>query len=105
MGIVKGYAYAELLRMNNPEMKFIEVKTLKEGLDKVDSKDLFAFIGGLATVGFEIQRSYIGRVKIAGKIEGMLELGIGTRNDEPIFKIYFLIKQFQKYPQKNINIS
>jgi len=89
VGIVKGYAYAELLRMNNPEMKFIEVKTLKEGLDKVDSKDLFAFIGGLATVGFEIQRSYIGRVKIAGKIEGMLELGIGTRNDEPILKSIF----------------
>jgi len=89
VGIVKGYAYAELLKSTETQMNFIDVKNLKDGLDKVENKELFAFIGGLATVGFQLQNNYIGQLKIAGKIDNTLELSIGTQNNQPILKSIF----------------
>ena len=89
IGIVKGYAYGEILRTKNPEMNFIDVKNLTDGLNRVNSGELFGFIGTLATVGYQIQNNYIGQLKIAGKFDEKWELGIGTRNDEPLLNSIF----------------
>jgi len=89
VGIVKDYAYAEILKTRNPNMNFIYVQNVKEGLDKVENEELFAFIGSLATVGYQLQNNYIGQLKIAGKIDEKLELGVGTRKDEPLLKSIF----------------
>jgi len=89
IGVVKGYAYAEILRYRYPKMRLVDVKNLKEGLEKVKNGDLFAFVGTLATVGYRIQRDYVGELKIAGKFDENWDLGVGTRNDEPILKDIF----------------
>jgi len=89
IGIVKGYAYGELLRTRYPQMQLLDVKNLSDGLDKVKDRELFGFIGTLATVGYTIQKDYIGRLKIAGKFDESWELGIGTRNDVPILHSIF----------------
>ncbi len=89
VGLVKNYGYAELLKSSNSEVKFVDVENLKEGLEKVEAGETFAFIGGLATTGFQIQNNYLGQLKIAGKIDVFLDLSIGTRNDEPILKSIF----------------
>ena len=89
VGIVKDYTYAEILKTRNPNMNFIYVQNVKEGLDKVENEELFAFIGSLATVGYQLQNNYIGQLKIAGKIDEKLELGVGTRKDEPLLKSIF----------------
>ena len=89
VGIVKGYAYGEILKEKYPQMRLVEVENLKEGLEKVRSEELFGFIGTLATTGYHIQKNYIGELKIAGKFDEKWELGIGTRNDEALLKDIF----------------
>ncbi len=83
IGIVKGYAYGEILRAKYPNMKLVYVESMADGLKKVENKELFGFIGTLATLAYQIQREYFGSLKIAGKFEEEWKLGIGVRNDEP----------------------
>ena len=89
VGIVGGYAYGEILRERYPHLKLVDVKNIKEGLNKVKDGELFGFIDTLATVGYEIQKNYVGELKIAGKFDDRWELGVGTRNDEPLLQSIF----------------
>lgn len=84
IGIVKGYAYGEILRVKYPDMELVDVANIQDGLKKVHKGELFGFIGTLATIGYSIQRDYFGVLKIAGKFDETWELGIGVRNDEPL---------------------
>ncbi|WP_424688385.1 MAG: PAS domain-containing protein [Halarcobacter ebronensis] len=84
MGIVKGYAYAEILKNKYPDLNLVYVKNIDEGLKKVDQNELFGFIGTLSTVGYHIQKEYVGNLKIVGKFDQKWNLGIGVRKDYPI---------------------
>ena len=83
IGMVKGYAYSELLKQRYPQINLIETTTLKEGLEKVRKGELYGFIDSLATIGYSLQREYIGELKIAGKFVDSWRLSIGVRNDSP----------------------
>ena len=89
VGIVKGYAFNEIIRKNYPEIKVVDVKNLSEGLQKVADGELFGMVGTLSSVGYLFQRKFVGELKIAGKLPQTWELGIGVRNDEPILKDIF----------------
>ena len=84
VGVVKGYAFNELIRKEYPNLQVVDVKNLEEGLNKVVNKELFGFIGTLASIGYMFQTKYVGELKIAGKFDEKWELGIGVRNDDPI---------------------
>lgn len=84
IGIVKGYAYAELLRLQYPKINLVEVENIDDGLKQVAEESLFGFIGNLTTVGYKLQKDYIGTLKITGRIDENWELGIGVRNDDPV---------------------
>jgi len=84
IGIVKGYAFNEILRRRYPNIQVIDVKNIKEGLQKVVNGELFGFIGTLATIGYTVQKDFTGELKIAGKFPEKWELGIGVRNDDPL---------------------
>ncbi|NOR57810.1 MAG: diguanylate cyclase [Sulfurimonas sp.] len=104
IGIVKGYAYGEILRERYPNMDLVEVQNIKDGLHQVEESKLFGFIGTLATTGYHIQKEYIGQLKIAGKFDQKWELGVGVRNDEPILKDIFdkAIEQISPDTQQEI---
>jgi signal transduction histidine kinase len=89
LAIIKGYAFSEILKIKYPNIQFIEVENIKEGLELVEKDKIFGFIDTLATVGYQIQNNYIGQLKISGKFDETWELGIGTRNDEPILNTIF----------------
>ncbi len=89
IGIAKGYAFKEVLKKKHPNLNFIEVKNVEEGLEKVKKGKLFGFVDTVATTGYYIQKKYFGELKISGNFEETWELGIGTRNDEPILKEIF----------------
>ncbi|MDY3200628.1 MAG: ABC transporter substrate-binding protein [Arcobacter sp.] len=84
LAIVNNYAYAEILKIKHPNIHFIDVPNINEGLKLVEKGEIFGFIGSLATVGYQIQNNYIGQLKITGKFDDTWNLGIGSRNDEPI---------------------
>ena len=89
LGVKKDYAYIELLRLRHPAINLFEVDTLEEGLDKVVSKELFGMIGSVADVAYAFQTSYVGELKIAGKLDEIWGLSIAVRNDEPLLKSIF----------------
>lgn len=84
LAIVKDYAYAEILQIKYPDIKFILVQNVKEGLKKVEKGEIFGFIGSLPTVAYEVQNNFLGQLKITGKFDESLNLGLASRNDEPI---------------------
>ena len=84
IGIVKGYAFNEILHQRFPKMQIINVASVPAGLKQVVEGKLFGFIGTLATVGYTIQKDFVGELKVAGKLDERWELGIATRNDEPL---------------------
>ena len=89
VAFIKGYAYGEVIKAKYPNMQMVEVKNLQEGLDGINRGEFFGVVETLATAGYQIQKEYIGQLKIAGKFDEKFMLGIGVRNDEPILKDIF----------------
>ena len=84
IGIVKSYAFIEVLKSQNPSIEIIPVKNTKEGLDKVRSGELFGYVDTMPTIGYGIQKYSFLDLKIAGKLEFDIKLSIASRNDEMI---------------------
>ncbi len=89
LGVVKGYAFGEILRKKFPGLTIVDVDSLYDGLEKVNHGELYGFIGTLVTIGYESQRNFVGEIKIAGKFDEQWQLGVATRNDEPLLKNIF----------------
>ncbi len=89
LGVVKGYAFGEILRKKYPHLTIVDVDNLYDGLEKVSHGELYGFIGTLVTIGYESQRNFVGEIKIAGKFDEKWQLGVATRNDEPLLKNIF----------------
>ena len=86
IGIVKDYAYTEILKIKYPKINLIYVDNVSTGLKKLSKGEYFAFIGTFYTIGYQIQNDYVGKLKIAGKFDEKWELGFASRNDEPLLK-------------------
>jgi polar amino acid transport system substrate-binding protein len=104
VGVVKGYAFNELIRQKYPNIEVVDVKDIDEGLQKVVNGELFGFIGTLASIGYVFQKNFIGELKITGKFDDRWELGIGTRNDEPLLHSIFEKAINSLSPQKHQDI-
>ncbi|MBJ7537641.1 transporter substrate-binding domain-containing diguanylate cyclase [Marinomonas transparens] len=91
IGLIRGDAFVKILRQKYPSLTIIEVDDITEGLDKVKSGQLFAYIDTLASIGYEFQANYFGELKIAGKISENLKLSIAVRKDDEL-----LLKILQK---------
>jgi polar amino acid transport system substrate-binding protein len=83
LGVVRNYAFGELLQSKYPQLDIVDVDSVTDGLSKVEHGEIYGFIGTLATVGYELQRNHP-ELKIAGKFDEFWELGVGVRNDEPL---------------------
>ncbi len=84
IGIVKNYSIAKILKKRYPNINIVEVKSIDDGLEKVESGNIFAFIDNLATINYAIQKNFIGTVKVSGRLNDRLKYSIASRNDEPI---------------------
>jgi signal transduction histidine kinase/ABC-type nitrate/sulfonate/bicarbonate transport system substrate-binding protein len=112
LALVKGYAFGELLKIKYPDFDFLYVENIHEGLNLVQQGKVFGLIDTLPSVGYNIQNSYIGQLKITGKFDETLNLGVGTRNDEPILNTIFdkaindiSIKQKQEILNRWVSVS
>lgn len=88
LGIVKGDAFVNILRLKYPSLTLVEVDNIYHGLDKVKNEELFAYIDTLASIGYEFQNKYFGELKIAGKISEDLKLSIAVvKKDKVLLNI------------------
>jgi len=82
IGVVKGYAFTELLKIKYPKIKLVEYDNIEAGLEAVEKKKVYGFIDNLTTIAYQMQKKYDGSLKITGRIDVNWELGIGVRNDD-----------------------
>ncbi len=91
LGHMRGFGGVELLRLRHPGIQLVEVDSYEEGLSKVQSGELFGFIGNMMSIGHALQENKIYDVKIAGRIGHDNLMSVATRNDDPM-----LLEIFQK---------
>ena len=84
VGLRKNSVLSRTIKLNHPSMNIVEVNSVQEGLSKVQSGELFGFIGTMPAIGYQIQKSSFVDLKIAGKLEHEINISIGSRNDEAL---------------------
>lgn len=89
IGIVKDYAYSELLQQQLPKINIIEVDNLQAGLTKVKNGELFGVIDTLPSISHQFQSGQFTTLKITGKFDQEWLLSIAVRKDEPILQSIF----------------
>jgi diguanylate cyclase (GGDEF)-like protein/PAS domain S-box-containing protein len=84
LGIVKNYAYIDILKNKYPNINLIEVDNIQIGLEKVKNGELYGFIDNLTTTAYEIQNKYMGQLIVSSKFDETWQFGLGSRKDEPL---------------------
>ncbi|MCW8908512.1 MAG: EAL domain-containing protein [Sedimenticola sp.] len=84
IGIIEGYALADLVLEKYPDLELVPVPSNRVGMQRVADGELFGLLDTLPSIAFAIQNRYIGELKIGGRFGIDWELGVATRNDEPI---------------------
>jgi polar amino acid transport system substrate-binding protein len=82
VGIVREYAFLDVLRREYPNVNFVMVRNIEDGLKKVKEESLKAYIGPLTTVAYMIQKEFPSDLKIAGKVDMKLNLAVAVRGDD-----------------------
>ena len=89
LGIVEGYAIAETLKSEYPQANIIGVRSITDGLERVESGELYGYIDNLMTIARSAQKDFTGEIKVSGRLKENIDLAIGTRNDEPLLNSIF----------------
>lgn len=66
IGIIKGYAFKEILLKKYPRLHIIDVDDITEGLQKVVDGELFGMIDTLPTIAYIFQERFLNELKISG---------------------------------------
>jgi len=83
IGVVEGYALAELLATRYPKVHFVPVENEQQGLRMVQDKGLYGHISNLITAGHHIKDMGLADIKVIGRFPADWALAIASRNDEP----------------------
>jgi len=83
IGVVRNYVFKELLEREYPNIEFMEVLSVKEGLEAVRDGKLFGVIDNLYVLGYHIQKYFPAQLKISGKSGEKLQLSIAMNKNQP----------------------
>ncbi len=98
IGIIKKYAFKELILSRYPNIKMVEVDSLEDGLERVRKREIFGFVDSLGSIGYALQREGNMEIKIAGKIGFDLDLSVAVRKDDALLYGIFekAVRAFKK---------
>ncbi len=77
IGIVQDYAFEDILRKDYPDVELVLVPNAYEGLRKVESGDIYAFVDTLEATSQQLRTNSFADLKISGKLEENIALGFG----------------------------
>ncbi len=83
VGYIPGYATYEFFRKKYPGIRFVRVPDIPNGLNRLSSGNLDAFIVNLSSASFEIERLKITNLQVVNEAGFDYEFSIATRNDRP----------------------
>jgi len=99
VAVVEGYTSLHELRLEHPDIEFMEFETLGDGLDAVADGEVFGLIDYVATVSYALNQGFEGALKISGDFEEEARaFSIGIRADEPEL-VSAVTKVMQTLPQ------
>lgn len=102
IGVVNGYAYADILAAKYPKLKLTQVSDSKVGLLLVSTNQLDFMIDFVSATSFYIDKLSLSNVRYVGKTEGMdLALSIGTHIDQVILS-NILTKAVNSIPKNEV---
>lgn len=85
IGMVEGYAIREFLDHRYPDFNFVSVPNVTEGLKMVSEGKLYGFIDNFIVLSYQIQKHYVGTLKISANIEDQkAAFGFAVRKDDPL---------------------
>ncbi len=104
VGIVADYAFIDILEEIYPNINIVEVKSMKDGLQKVKDGQLFGYIGTLSGIAHNVKKNFTGELKITGKFLETWDMGSAVRNDDEILLsiLQKIIHQIDKEKIKKI---
>ncbi len=83
VGVVRGYATADLLQTHHPQLQRVEFETLQEGLEALAVGKIPAFVDNLASIVNMIDKRGLSNLKVAAQTPFAFELAFGVRKDWP----------------------
>jgi len=89
IGVIKSHSISTTLKEKYPNINIVDVESIDDGLRKVESGDIFAFIDNLATINYNIEKNFMQILKVSGRLETISKYRVATRNDEPILHNIF----------------
>ena len=88
IGVSSGYAFYPVLVEQYPDLDFVEVANIDEGLQKVQAGELFGYADSLVSVGYSIQHEYLGQLKVSSEFDKNWQLGMGVQKSlQPLLSI------------------
>jgi len=99
LGIVKGYVFKKLIHQDHPNINIVDVDSVEDGLRKLQSGELDAFIDSIAVINYEINKNEINDLVITSFTPYTLKLNMAVRKGlEPLVSI--LNKTFASMTEK-----
>jgi two-component system, cell cycle sensor histidine kinase and response regulator CckA len=84
VGVVEGYAMADWIPRDFPEIRIVTVKSVKEGIDAVQGGRIFAFVDNMLVLGYHLAQMKAVNVKIAGDTPYVNAQCMAVRKDWPV---------------------
>ncbi len=88
VGVVQDFAFAKTLAEKYRKIQFVSIESTRDGLDKVQKKELFGVVDLLPTITYLVQKDYPS-LKIAVSFDETWSLSIAVRNDHPLLLSIF----------------
>ncbi|MEA1918295.1 MAG: transporter substrate-binding domain-containing protein [Campylobacterota bacterium] len=101
IAVIKDYALVDIIKENYPNLKFIEVDSVTDGLAKVQDNSVYGFAGSSVAIEYYFQYGDYSDFKTIAHFDEKLALGIGIQKSEPVLthimqKIISGISQHEK---------
>jgi two-component system sensor histidine kinase/response regulator len=88
LGLIKDYIYNELIHRDYPNIKLVDVVSVEDGLKKLQSGEIDAYVDSIAVINYEVSRSKMSNIIITAFTPYKLELSMAVRKGlEPLIPI------------------
>jgi polar amino acid transport system substrate-binding protein len=83
VAVVKDYGYLVSFRRQFPDLAYVEVETVRDGLIRLSAGEVDAFISAAPTAYYLMSELGLTNLDVVGSADLFLELGFGVRKDMP----------------------
>ncbi len=84
VAVVKGYGYVVPFRQRFPNLDYVEVETVRDGLMRLSAGEIDAFISAAPTAYHLMSELGLTNLKVVGYTGLSIDLGFGVRKDAPV---------------------